>query len=337
MSMKDNARYQTVFSILIFVAVAVLAALIFWPYLVVLSMAAAFAVIMSPIQKRLTKLVGSKDLAALLSVLLLLVVIIVPLFIIVNLIIGESTGLYQSASSGNGISFASINGAINGVAQKVFPQAQFDIRQYTSVISGWLAGLLSGLFSSTLGLVLKLFLAFVAMFYFLRDGVQFQNYLLEMSPFSAEKNKKIISSLKAAIRSVVIGSLLIACIQGFLCGFGFFLFGVPNFVLWGTAAALASFVPGVGTSIVWIPAILYLFFFGSSGIWVGELIWSILLVAFIDNFLSPFIINKGVKIHPLFILFSVLGGLQFFGPAGLLLGPLVLSLLFVIIQVIELR
>ena len=69
--------------------------------------------------------------------------------------------------------------------------------------------------------------------------------------------------------------------------------------------------------------------------WIGYLLWSLLLVALIDNFLAPIIINKGVNIHPLLVLFSILGGVQFFGPSGFLLGPLAVSLLFVFIRIAE--
>ena len=66
---------------------------------------------------------------------------------------------------------------------------------------------------------------------------------------------------------------------------------------------------------------------------IGLLIWAVIAVGLIDNFLGPILVGRGVKIHPLFILFAVIGGLGFFGPLGFLLGPLVLSLLYALVDI----
>jgi predicted PurR-regulated permease PerM len=173
------------------------------------------------------------------------------------------------------------------------------------------------------------------LFYFLRDGEEFQRHILAFSPLSLTKDKMILDSLKSAIHSVLVGSVLVAIIHGILFGIGFSVFGVPNFTLWATAAAIASFIPFVGPAIAWVPATIYLYFYGWYGAWVGLLIWSIFVMFVMNNFLAPHIFNRGIKIHPLFVLFAILGGLQLFGGAGFLIGPLIISLLFVLIRVVE--
>lgn len=61
--------------------------------------------------------------------------------------------------------------------------------------------------------------------------------------------------------------------------------------------------------------------------------WSAILVGAIDNFLSPLVIGSKISIPPLFILFAVLGGIALFGPVGLLIGPLAVSLLYTLISI----
>jgi predicted PurR-regulated permease PerM len=98
-------------------------------------------------------------------------------------------------------------------------------------------------------------------------------------------------------------------------------------------AAIAALVPGVGTALVIFPAVIYVFWAGDLFRAVGLAVWGMLAVGLIDNFLGPKLIGNGIKMHSLLVLFSVLGGISFFGPVGLLLGPLALSLFFVLLDI----
>jgi hypothetical protein len=98
-------------------------------------------------------------------------------------------------------------------------------------------------------------------------------------------------------------------IQGLLTGIGFYVFGVPNPALWGSFAVVAALIPGIGTSLVIVPGVLYLFFVNTHLHALGMLIWGILAVGLIDNFLGPMLVNRGVNIHPFLILLSVMGRL----------------------------
>ena len=173
----------------------------------------------------------------------------------------------------------------------------------------------------------------ISLFYFLRDGKSFTQYLKILSPLSDRQDEKILSRLFVAVNSVIKGALSIALIQGFLTGIGFWIFGVPNPVLWGSTAAIAALVPNIGTALVLVPAIGFLYLNGEVAQAIGLGIWSITAVGLIDNILGPYLINRGVKIHPLLILLSVIGGLGLFGPVGFLLGPLIISLLFALIDI----
>lgn len=337
MNSTVHARYQTVFFGLVFLSIGVLSALIFWPFLIPLALAGIIAILVSPAYKRILKSVKSESLASAITILLLVILILAPLVMITNQIIIEAQGLYGAVTSGEAISVDVITSKIEVVVQKYVPDFRINTREYLSVFAAWVVDRLGGIFSGTVDLLIKFVLALVALFYFLRDGDQFKKQILSFSPLSEDKDKMISNSIQASINSVLVGSLAVALVQGVLSGIGFALFGVPNATLWGTVGGVAALVPGVGTALVWIPAVIYLFFYGSSGIWIAQLLWSVILVGLIDNFLAPFIINKGVNIHPLLILFSILGGLQFFGAEGFLLGPLVVGLLFALIRIVKME
>lgn len=333
-----QSRSQLIFFSTIFLVVSILSFFIFKPFLIVLALAAMLAVILDPVYRHLLSYVrGQKNIAAVLVLLFLLVVILLPLFFIGTQIVNEAQALYGRLASGSGSDqyVNQISTLIETYGQKVYPSFSFDTASYLSIFSSWIVSHLGGIFSGTLDAIIKLFLTFVALFYFLRDGDVFRKQLVVMSPLSEDDDSSILSSLRVAIKSVIVGSLIIGVIQGVLLGIGFWIFGIPNATLWGTTAAVASLIPGVGTALVWIPGVIYLFFAKSGFYWLGELLWAVFLVGTIDNFLAPYLLEKGVNIHPLLILFSILGGLSFFGPAGFLLGPLVLSLLFALIRVYQ--
>lgn len=293
------------------------------------------AVILYPVYKEILKYTKSGNIAAALVIFLLVLLIGLPIIFLGNQIFIEAQGLYQRLSTGNAVSIDYIAQKGEAFIQRYAPGFTFNAREYLTGFSSWVVDKIGGIFSGTLDLAVKVLFSLVALFYFLRDGEYFKNKLLLINPLPVDKDKILATSLKAAINSVLLGTLVVALIQGFLTGVGFVIFGVPNFALWGSIAAVAALVPGIGTSIVWIPAVIYLYFYGSQGIWIAELVWSITLVGLVDNFLSPFIINRGVNVHPLLILFSILGGLQLFGPEGLLLGPLVLSVLAALLRLLE--
>jgi len=104
-------------------------------------------------------------------------------------------------------------------------------------------------------------------------------------------------------------------------------------VLWGSVTAIAALIPGVGTSLVLIPAILFLFISGRFFPGFGLLIWGAGAVGLVDNFLGPKLVGRGMRMHPFIILLSVLGGIGFFGPVGFLLGPLTISLFFAFFEI----
>ena len=87
-------------------------------------------------------------------------------------------------------------------------------------------------------------------------------------------------------------------------------------------------MPGVGTTIVTAPAIVYLFFTGPPVNAIGLLIWSMLVVGLVDNLIGPYLISRGNNLHPFIILISVLGGISLIGPVGFVIGPVVVTLFY---------
>jgi predicted PurR-regulated permease PerM len=114
--------------------------------------------------------------------------------------------------------------------------------------------------------------------------------------------------------------------QGFLAAVGFWLFGVPSPVLWGVAVVFAAMVPILGSPLGWVPACVYLFLTGTRWQAFGMLAWGLLVISGIDNVLKPLLLRGTARLHPMPAFLSILGGVLAFGPAGVLVGPVILSL-----------
>src|SRR3989344_9617500 len=135
---------------------------------------------------------------------------------------------------------------------------------YTKEALQWITGHAGDIFSSISSLLLSFFIFFIALYYLLRDGKRVREMLIELSPLSDRDDAGVFDRLEHAVNSVIKGNLTIALVQGILTMIGFTLFGVPSAILWGTVAAVAALIPGIGTALVFIPAVIFLFFAGET-------------------------------------------------------------------------
>jgi predicted PurR-regulated permease PerM len=156
--------------------------------------------------------------------------------------------------------------------------------------------------------------------------------VVEHGPLPAEHMSTVLSRLYARAGSVIRGSLAVAVLYGVLTGLGFFIFGLPSAILWGAVTVVASFIPAIGVLLIVIPGIASLFLGGNIAAAIGLTAWAFVVSTFIEAYLRPRLLGGREKIHPMLMLFAVLGGLSFFGPIGLLLGPLALGLLLTLLE-----
>lgn len=336
-----HSHIQTYFFLIVLSAVLVLTFFIFLPYLNALIVAGVLAVIFRPLYRILKRKVSfSSGLASLVTILVVLIAIITPLVFLGTQIFHEARNVYFSIISDGGSSFWShIENLLSAIpgddawSTNLIASFRADTQQYLGQLLSWMLGHFDTVFASVSRTIVSLFVGLIALFYFLKDGTALKQKMIDLSPLSTAYDRQIFNRLQTAVNSVIRGQLVIAVIQGILTGIGLSIFGVPNPALWGLLAMFAALIPGIGTSLVLIPSIIYLFATGTVGHGVGLLIWSVLAVGLIDNFLGPRLISKSIQVHSLLILLSILGGVGLFGPIGFFAGPLVVSLLFALLDI----
>lgn len=332
---------QIGFFILLTLCIGVLMYFVLAPYLAAVFLAIITVVITKPINQMYRKTIGgNKSIAAALSVMTVCLIVVLPLVFVGNQLIKESSDLYNASVNGEPKEVFSL--AVDKLEQKIngiIPGRDIDLEKYsdlslyirTGVV--WVTGHISNFFSGVLKITLNAFLFILCLFYLYKDGERLLSRTIRLSPLFDRYDTLIVDKLERAVNSVIRGQLAVGIIQGILTGIGFSIFGVPSAFIWAVVAAIASLVPTIGTSIVTIPGILFLFFTGNMFGSIGLLVWAVVAVGLVDNILGPILMKRGVHIHPFLILLSVLGGLAFFGPVGFIAGPVTLSLLFALLDI----
>ncbi|OGZ69485.1 MAG: hypothetical protein A3D44_03645 [Candidatus Staskawiczbacteria bacterium RIFCSPHIGHO2_02_FULL_42_22] len=334
----DNKKIRHYFLLTLLGGAIIATFFVLRPIMYATILALVCAIVCYPVHQKILHLAGNRQrLAALVTTLLIVVIVLVPLIFLGIKVFAEAQQLYLFLARGTG-KHALVNiseGLLHGLKNYVpFGQwASADIDQYVQQGLRWLLNHLGYIFGSAAKLLLNFFIFIMVVYYALKDGHMFKKGLMELSPLTADENAVILKKINLAIHSVIKGSLIIALIQGILTGIGFALFGVPNAMLWAILATITSLIPGIGTTIVLLPAVAFVFATKSIFLALGLLAWGGFLVGLIDNFLKPNLIGKGAHIHPLIIFLSVLGGIAFLGPIGFLLGPLTISILLALLEI----
>lgn len=315
-------------------AVLTLGLWIILPYMSAVILAATFAVVFRPLHRRILEAFPRREgLVAAVGVIVVLAVIFIPLTLFGFVVFEEARDVYFRILEQKNIYPSSpYLQAVEAKIRSVIPTFSFNVAVYAREAAGWLLTNIGPLFSGVAQVALNTFISIFALYYFFKDGKRFRKALEELSPLSDRESHEIFSRLIKTVRTVVVGTLVVAVLQGILTGAGFVLFGVPHPALWGAVAVIAALVPAIGTGLVTFPAAAFLLWGGHTLPAFGLLAWGFLIVGLIDNILRPYLIERGIKIHQFLILLSVLGGIGFFGPMGFLLGPLLISFIFALLE-----
>lgn len=275
---------------------------------------------------------AKSGLIALISVISVLFVVILPIAILSYFILGEAMSIYALFNSPTTPEFVMTIQNVETFVQGFIPGFTIDIPIVIQQTAQFFVEHMLAIFAGTASTLLQFFISLIAMYYFFKDGYYFTQYLIRLSPLRDDEDAQILHRLALAVRSVAVGTVSVAIIQGIFTSIGLSFVGFERAVLWGSLAAVGALVPGVGTSIVMIPSVLYLVFNGSHLLAFFLAIWGIFAVGLIDNLIGPYLMSRGNKVHQFLILISVLGGIAKFGPIGFILGPVITSLFLVLVE-----
>jgi predicted PurR-regulated permease PerM len=329
MAKNAGERFEDVFFYGVILLLIYLVYLVFEPFLVPLGWAAVFAVIFHSLNKRLEQSWG-RNLAAALSTAGVTFILIVPALLLMVLFVREgidaTRDIQASMAAGE---FGGFNRVWGWIAAHVAAQSAMDlpglVRQGASRLGEYLASELGAVLRNIVLFLFELVVMLFALFYILRDGEAIMKRIRLFLPFEEAMREKMLAEARDLIFASVTTSLVIAAVQGVLCGGAFAIVGVSSALFWGVVMAFLSLLPVVGAWPVWIPATVWLFS-------TGHILRALLLIgicgglgATIDNILRPLLLGGRSSLNGLLVFISVLGGIAVFGVLGVVLGPIVVA------------
>lgn len=331
-------RLTTVLSYGALLLLGYLVFLIAAPFLIPLAWSAVLAIFFYPIYTHLEKH-SSPTLAALICTLGVMFLLIGPVLTVMvyaaREAIAASAGARETLST-NGT--GAIQEFFNGLRRHL-PESMrsFDLvealRQGAERIASFMAGSIGSLVRNLFAFIVNLLILLFALFFMFRDGRDIMRAVRHLIPFEPEIQEDMLKESQDLIFASVAVALLIAAIQGLLGGLAFEITGVPGPVFLGVLIAFCSIIPVVGSSLIWIPASIWL---AMNGHWGKALVVLAIcggVAGVADNLVRPLLLRNRTKLNDLLLFISILGGLNVFGLLGLVVGPTVVSAALGILRV----
>lgn len=328
-------RFRRAFLLLLVAGISILFLFMVRQFVMSVFLAAIFAGLSYPLFHWLREKTGGRaNISSLLTILILLVGVGLPLAGFLTVVATQAVQVSQTAGEWFESQDAIIQQARDLVERipfvdRLLPETEALLAQARSALSSTgplLMGVVSAATRGALNFFLQLFVLLYALFFFLVDGRTILRKILYYMPLDPDEEAQLLERFVSVTRATLKGSLLIGVIQGGLAGLAFWVAGVPGSAFWGTVMIVLSIIPAVGSALVWVPAVIFLFVDGQVPQAVGLLAWCAVVVGAVDNFLRPLLIGRDARMSDLLILLSTLGGIALFGAVGFIVGPVVAAL-----------
>jgi predicted PurR-regulated permease PerM len=293
-----------------------------------------------PVYAFLLKYVRKRAIASLITLLVIVIIILGPIsylsFVLAQEVQSIASLFKNGFDPGQTILGMPFVKTIIGKILSIFSVSEADfLERVGTVLSrfgreylGQVAASFGGLFTAGLDFLFMLF----ALFFLFEDGPELVAKLGNYLPFAREHRHRLVAQTRGIVISTIYGGVAVAIGQALIGGLAFFLLGVPSAVFWAMTMFICSFIPIVGTFLIWGPAALYLFMKVSVVKGIILVAVGVLGISMVDNILRPLIIRGRTKMPMLLILFGILGGIKFFGFIGFIMGPLVIALFISVLE-----
>ena len=331
--------------LILFLALLLLVGRLFYPFLTVILWSGLLYVFLEPIHKRLrgpNNIKSRKTMRSRLSALFLsifgVIVILIPLAFLAFKTIQQLADLLKLS-----IHFVEenidklridpqnqIGSAIQSLLGDLYDVSTFDpLRELQSFLASGVNQLIkisTSLIMNISKFVVTICFMVFTLYYLLMDASSLGDTFVSMMPIAPQYTRLFMSKLRETGRQLVIGYFLVSLFQGFMMFILSIIFGFKNNLVLAVLTAISSFVPLLGTTVVWAPMGIYLAVNGQLVKAIVFVACASVIVATLDNFIRPIVLGEQIKIHPLLLFFSITGGLAVFGFNGLILGPVILIL-----------
>ena len=268
-----------------------------------------------------------KGLTALLFILASLVVIAIPVYFSVLLISPKISSLVNNQQEVVQGLEAFSKKIERYTGQKLFSAA--NAQSIAKNISAYIPSFLN----STANVITNLIMMFFLLYYLLCSGREIEKYLDHIIPLKPENVEKLANETDLMIRANAIGIPVICFVQGVFAAIGYLIFGIKDWGIWGFVTGVFAFFPLVGTMIVWVPLVIYLYSVNQNLTATGLTIYSIVVTGNVDYITRLGLLKRIGNVHPMVTVLGVIVGLKLFGFMGLIFGPLLISYFIILVKI----
>ena len=266
--------------------------------------------------------------AALVLILFVLLLVIGPGIAMVGLVIGQAQQIPGEIGSSTWMQrLAELKFGPVDVGSQLVRSAE----ELSQFLARWAIGLVGTVTRFSLNLVVALF----TLYYLLVEPGKAWEVFERYSPFSRDNTRLLRARFEGITYSTLIGTILVAVVQGSLVGLGFQLTGLPSPAFWGLVTVVFAVLPIVGSGMIWAPGAVYLLAHDQYGSAIFLIVLGVLVVGNIDLLIRPIIFRRYAKVHPYVTVVGALAGIGYFGLLGLLIGPLAISYFFELLTMFQ--
>ena len=311
------------------------------PVAAALFIAAVLAGAVHPLYERLAKRMGGRrTIASGVATLTLILVVILPLAwlaVVLGQEVADGVTYVRRTlrSEGVGGLVADLPAPMRAAAQKILDRIPHDSQDLTDVAGAQgsrAASAVGGILSATWGVLIQMVMMLIAFFFLLMDGPRLVDWVAEVMPLRKKQTLALLTDFRKVTVAVLVSSIATSAIQAAVAFVGYLLARVPNAIFFAFVTFLVGLIPAVGAGAVTLGAALIVFLSGRPGAALFLAIWGIVFVGLADNVVKPYLIRAGLEMHGAIVFFSLVGGLSYFGPVGLLAGPLIVSFFMAVVH-----
>lgn len=338
--MTVASRRERISVVLFYGILAVLAYFayrVFEPFLSSLAWAAILVVLTFPVYKRLAREWGPNR-AALATTAGVTLLLILPMVFVASAFVRQAVDAVRSVQLGMELGHYAWVNRLWGRLDTRFPgliPADLGrvINNYAQEAAGYAAGRVGEILRNTARFLMEITFTVLAMFYFYRDGATIMRRIRNGLPFEEAQRVRLLDDTHSLIFATVLSTMAAAGVHGAIGALAFAATGIQSPVFWGVLMGFFSFIPMIGTALIWVPLALSLILGGHLVAGIILAIICSVIVGLIDNFVRPLMISGRAEMNMLLVLIGVLGGIEVFGLLGVVLGPIVIATTGTLLQV----
>lgn len=193
--------------------------------------------------------------------------------------------------------------------------------------------LIPSLLNDTANLLANLAILLFVLYYMLVHGRAMESYLVRILPLKKPNIQLLADETKRLVKVNALGIPLISIVQGLAATIGYIIFGISEPVLWGFLTGVFAFFPVVGTMIIWVPLVAFMYTSGNTWNATGLGLYSLIVTGNVDYIFRITFLKKLGDMHPVVTVLGVIVGLNLFGFIGLIFGPLLVNYIVLLFKI----